>query len=377
MALHNLRVIEMMGLAPGPLSGTILADFGAAVTVVQKVGQVVPADTLSNGKRSIAINLKSSDGVKILKSLCNNADVLIDTYRPGVMEKLGLGPEVILNNNPKLIYSRLTGYGQNGYFMQKGGHDINYVAMSGILSLLKKDRIPPSPPLNLLADFAGGSVICVVGILLALLERQRSGKGQVVDASMTEGVAYIASWIFKNQHLLWTMESGSNFLDGGYHFYNTYETKDTKYMAVGAIEPHFYSNLLKGLNLSQEECPYIEKDIGKEKFKEVFLTKTQKEWCEIFDQLDACVTPVLEMNSVDKHKCNKSRQIFFRNVDNIMLPNPAPRLSRTPGESSNKLKATEPGQHTIEIMKELGYNNTKIKNLLESGIICGKVKSNL
>ncbi|XP_064292169.1 alpha-methylacyl-CoA racemase isoform X2 [Plodia interpunctella] len=245
MALKGIRVIEMMGLAPGPLCGSILADFGAAVTVIQKI-QPSPFDVMSNGKRMISVNLKSSEGISIVKKMCCNSDVFLDTFRPGVLEKIGLGPDILLNENPRLIYARLTGYGQDGYLKDKAGHDINYVAMSGILSLLRSKDRAPSPPLNLLADFAGGGVLCSLGIILALFERTKSGKGQIVDASMTDGLAYISSWIFRSRKLpIWSGEPGTNALDGGMPFYKTYKTKDNKFMAVGALEPQFYSEFLK------------------------------------------------------------------------------------------------------------------------------------
>ncbi|KAI8435732.1 hypothetical protein MSG28_003974 [Choristoneura fumiferana] len=190
MALKGIKVVEMLGLAPGPLCGTILADFGASVTVVQKILQS-PFDVMSNGKRMLSVDLKSKEGVYIIRKLCSSSDILLDTFRPGVMEKLGLGPEILLRENSGLIYARLSGYGQTGFYKSKAGHDINYVAMSGILSALSNQGAPPSPPVNLIADFAGGSFMCALGILLALYERTKSGKGQIVDASMTEGAAYL------------------------------------------------------------------------------------------------------------------------------------------------------------------------------------------
>ncbi|CAB3258296.1 unnamed protein product [Arctia plantaginis] len=379
MALKGIKVIEMMGLAPGPLCGTILADFGASVTVVQKMNPN-PFEVMANGKRIINLNLKDTEGLNILKKLCDTSDVILDTYRPGVMEKLGLGPDILSKRNPRLIYARLTGYGQDGFYKDKAGHDINYVSMSGLLSLLGKNQEPPRPPLNLLSDFAGGGVMCALGIVLALFERTKSGKGQVIDASMTEGAAYVGTWLYKSRNLpIWIGQPGTNALDGGLACYGTYKTKDGKFMAVGALEPQFYSNLLKGLELSEEEFTQMggDVDVHKKKFQEVFLTKTQEEWCEIFDKMDACVTPVVDLDMVDKHKYRSSDKSFYRDADGLVIPEPSPKLSKTPGVSTGKLSPPEPGQHTVEILKELGYTKRSIESLIKNGSVYAKLKANL
>lgn len=334
---------------------------------------------MSNGKRMISVNLKSKEGIEVVKKLCTSADVLLDTFRPGVMEKLGLGPDILAKLNERLVYARLTGYGQTGHFKDKAGHDINYVGMSGILSLLRKGNHPPLPPVNLAADFAGGSLVCALGILMALLERTKSGKGQVVDASMTEGIAYIGTWIFKSRNLpIWGNEPGSNILDGGAPFYATYKTKDDKYMAVGALEPQFYKNFLQGLGLSQEKYSQMgDFHSSKKKFEEIFLTKTQSEWSIIFENLDACVTPVVEVNNVTEHPCLTSRQTFYKDQDDLVVPQTAPKLSRTPGNSVGRLPLPQPGQDTINILKELNYTNAQINDLVKEGHVYGKVNSNL
>ncbi|CAH0404946.1 unnamed protein product [Chilo suppressalis] len=376
MALKGIKVIEFQGLAPGPFCGAILADFGASVTVISKLDPV-PYDVFTNGKRIIAVDMKTKEGVNIIKKMCSSADVLLDTFRPGVMEKLDLGPNSLTKINSGLIYARLTGFGQSGLYKDKAGHDINYEAMSGVLSLLGRNGEPPVPPLNILADFAGGSMLCAFGILLALYERTKSGKGQIVDCAMTDGLTYLSSWIFRSRPLpLWEGEPGSNLLDGGYAAYRTYKTKDGKFMAVGALEPKFYLNFLKGLQLSPEN--YEQFDIGNhKKFADIFLTKTQAEWCQIFDDLDACVTPVLEINSMMEHKYHKSKQNKLKSNNNTIIPEPQPSLSRTPGVSVGRESPTMPGQHTIHILKELGYSKVQIEELLKKGIVYANRKSNL
>ncbi|XP_069483196.1 alpha-methylacyl-CoA racemase isoform X2 [Ambystoma mexicanum] len=245
MALAGVRVLELAGLAPAPYCGMILADFGAHVIRVDKTRSPMNADTLARGKRSIALNLKSPAGVAVIKKLCEKSDVLIEPFRHGVMEKLGLGPEKLLQLNSKLIYARLTGYGQSGQYATAAGHDINFLAISGVLSKLGRRNEKPYAPLNLLADFAGGGLMCAMGIIMALYERTRSGQGQVIDASMVEGAAYVGSFLWKGQYLF-SRPRGENILDGGAPFYETYKTSDGKFMAVGAIEPQFFKELLKG-----------------------------------------------------------------------------------------------------------------------------------
>src|SRR5215468_524844 len=282
-ALEGIRVVEMAGLAPAPFCGLILADFGADVVRVDRVG-AGSVDQLARGKRSVAVNLKSPEGVATVLRLIERADVLLEPYRPGVMERLGLGPEVACARNPRLVYARLTGFGQDGPYANMAGHDINYIAISGALSLLGRKGEKPLAPVNLLGDFAGGGMLCALGIALALLERGRSGKGQVVDAAMADGSAYLSTFVYKFRNAgFWRDERGTNLLDGGAPFYETYRTKDGQYMSVGAIEPQFYAALLQGLGLDPAAMPQQMDQASwaatAARFTEIFASKTRDEWC--------------------------------------------------------------------------------------------------
>ncbi|XP_028658464.1 alpha-methylacyl-CoA racemase isoform X2 [Erpetoichthys calabaricus] len=382
MALSGIRVIELAGLAPVPFCGMILSDFGAKVIRIDRTNTVSSVDVQGRGKLSAALNLKKPEGVAVLKNLCLRSDVLIEPFRKGVMEKLGLGPLELLNENPRLIYARLTGFGQSGSYAKAAGHDINYIAMSGLLSMLGRAHENPYAPLNLLADFAGGGLICTMGIIMALLERTKSGKGQVVDTSMVEGAAYVGSFIWKSQNLgLWNNLRGENLLDSGAPFYETYKTSDGKYLAVGAIEPQFYEELIKGLGLDSTQLPLQMSNSDwpqlKKIFADVIASKTQEEWCKIFDGKDACVTPVLSLDEAASHPHNKERGSFIVDSQGGISPRPAPLLSRTPANPSLN---SDPliGEHTVSILSEFGYSQEDIENLMLSGVIASnKTKSNL
>lgn len=376
-------MLELAGLAPTPLCGMILADFGAAVVRVDRAPRsAVSTDVQGRGKRSLALDLKQPAGAATLRRLCCAADVLIEPFRRGVMEKLGLGPDVLLQENPRLIYARLTGFGQTGKYARSAGHDINYLALSGVLSKMGRKDENPYAPLNLLADFAGGGVICALGIITALYERIKSGKGQIVDASMVEGVAYLSSFLWKSQNLgLWNRPRGENMLDSGAPFYETYKTSDGKFMAVGAIEPQFYEQLIKGLGLDADELPsqlsFSDWPKMKKKFASIFAQKTQAEWCNIFDGTDACVTPVLSFDDVASHQHNKQRRSFIKNDQEEISPRPAPLLSRTPAVPSCK---RDPfiGEHTEEILLEYGFTKQEIAKLYSDKVIeFSKPKPNL
>lgn len=288
------------------------------------------------------------------------------------MEKLGLGPTVLMKENPKLIYARLTGFGQNGVLAPRAGHDINYLAISGILSFLGRQNENPTAPINTLADFAGGGLICALGICLALLERHNSGKGQIVDSAMVEGAAYVGSWLFRSQKLpIWGNDRGKNILDTGTHFYDTYKTMDGKYMSVGSIEPQFYKLLLQGLGITNDNSQFDNYDENKKLFKEIFMEKTQNEWSEIFDKIDACVMPVLDFEDAPNHPHNKERNVFVdqSKTGDVIVPNPAPKLSRTPGVSGVLKKVVAEDICVVEVLKEIGLDLNEIRELHKEGVL--------
>ncbi|KAI4501400.1 hypothetical protein M0802_003277 [Mischocyttarus mexicanus] len=373
MALKGIKVLEMAGLAPGPFCGMLLAEFGATVIRIDKVGtgEVLP-DLTAHGKRSIALNLKKEEGVEVFKKMSRHSDVIIDPFRRGVMEKMKIGPDDIMQINKQIIYARLSGFGQKGPYADMAGHDINFVGLSGLLSLFGRANEKPTPPINLAADFGGGGLMCALGIILALFERSNSNLGQVVDASMVEGTAYLGSWFFRTRLIpgLWNNPRGQNLLDTGTHFYNTYETKDKRYMAVGALETKFYLTLLEKLGLSEDEVPQFDNfDKNHALFVDLFKKKTQAEWCTIFDGVDACVTPILNIEDAPHHPHNKENETFRVTEDNLVIPNPAPRLSRTPGTSMATCKNPERGEHSIDILNELGFDSKEIDNLVTNGIV--------
>ncbi|KAL7012156.1 hypothetical protein ACKWTF_014660 [Chironomus riparius] len=375
MALKGLKVIEMAGLAPVPMCGMILADFGAQVTRIDKTLNS-NLDVLQGGKRTIALNLKKSKATEIVRKICKVSDVIIEPFRPGVMEKLGLGPEVLLKDNPRLIYARLTGYGADGrgLYGNRAGHDINYIATSGVLSMFGRKGKNPQAPVNFAADFAGGGLLCAFGICTALLERERSGKGQIVDSAMVEGSAYVASWMFRSRELpVWGNPRGENVLDGAAHFYETYETKDGKFMSVGALESQFYALLLEGLGLTEDQAPHFGNfEESKKLFTNIFKSKTQAEWCEIFDGVDACVTPVVDWQDAPNHPHNKDRGVFRQKTDESdpAVPNPAPKLSRTPATSQYGVGVDcDYVEVAVEVMKEIGVGKEEMKGLIDEGVL--------
>lgn len=375
--LSGIRVIEMAGLAPAPYAGMILADFGAEVIRVDRSPTAgsrpdPTRDYLARGKRSIGINMKSPEGVETLLSLLEKADVLLEPFRPGVMEKLGVSPAVAFERNPGLVYARLTGWGQEGPYAAMAGHDIDYIAISGALSLFGRPGDKPLPPVNLLGDFAGGGMLCALGIMMALFERTRSGKGQVVDSAMIDGAAHLSTFLFGFFRAgLWTKERGTNLLDTGAPFYDTYATSDGEFMAVGAIEPQFYALLLKGLGLDADALPHqmdrTEWPQMFELFTRTFASKTRAEWSAIFDGTDACVAPILGLDEAADHPANIARKVFVDGVGGKPMPAPAPRLSRTPGHGS--AVAPIPGNDTDEVLASAGLTPEQIATLRSAGAV--------
>ena len=376
--LDGIRVIEMAGLAPSPFCGMILADFGAEVIVVDRPTQGAPEipnimerNPFDRGKRSIRVDLKEPQGVAVVQALIQGADVLLEPYRPGVMEKLELGPDRALVMNPRLVYARLTGWGQDGPLASTAGHDINYIAVSGALSLFRREGEPPIPPSNVLGDFAGGGLLCAMGVLLALMARERTGKGQVVDAAMVDGSCYLCTQFFGLwANRLMTLDIGTNMLDGGAPYYQTYETSDGGYMAVGAIEGRFYAQLLEGLGLDPADLPERNDIRGwpevKARFVEVFRTKTREEWTRIFDGRDACVAPVLGLNELEAYPHHAARGLLTA-LDGVLQPAPAPRLSATPGRTDRPGRPR--GAETREILRGLAYDDDAIQAMLKRGVV--------
>ncbi|KAJ3351800.1 hypothetical protein HDU83_008702 [Entophlyctis luteolus] len=366
--LAHLRVVEFAGLAPVPFVGMLLADFGARVVRIDRPvarGAFVAADVLGRGKRTLMIDLRDPAGAQAVLRLMEHADVVLDPFRPGVLESLSLGPQQLHAVNSRCVFARLTGFGQTGPMSKTAGHDINYVAISGLLAMLGRSGENPTLPGNLLADFAGGSLMCVIGILIALIDREKSGRGQVVDAAMIDGVAYLSTFLFKMQQLgLWSNPPGENMLDSGAHFYDTYKTKDGKFMAVGAIEPQFYRLLLKGLDLPVSEYANSQLDSSlwpemKRKFAAIFCTKSQAEWTRIFDNTDACVTPVLDWKEAMDSAHYRAR---WGDTAAKASPMVSPVLSRTPGTVGEDSVGVRDDRC---VLRQFGLSEEEISRTLE------------
>ncbi|MCV7399526.1 CoA transferase [Mycobacterium fragae] len=337
--LEGLRVIELAGIGPGPHAAMILGDLGADVVRIERPNQAtgVARDAMLRNRRFLTADLKSEKGRDLLLKLVAKADVLIEGYRPGVTERLGLGPEDCARVNDRLIYARMTGWGQSGPRSQQAGHDINYISLNGVLHSIGRAGERPVPPLNLVGDFGGGSMFLLVGILAALWERQTSGKGQVIDAAMIDGSSVLVQMMWAMRAMgMWTDERGTNMLDGGAPYYDTYECADGRYVAVGAIESQFYAELLEGLGLNAADLPG-QNDRSRwpelrARLTEVFASKDRDHWAKVFADSDACVTPVLAFGEVETEPHVTERKTFYR-VGGGLQPLPAPRFSRTvPGE---------------------------------------------
>ena len=356
--LSGIKIVEFAGLGPGPFCGMILADMGADVIVVDRIenyGKSKTNDLASRGKKSIAVDLKNPESKDLIHSLVKNVDALLEGLRPGKMEKLGYGPDDLLSINPKLIYGRMTGWGQTGSFSPEAGHDINYIALTGALGAMGSKDTPPFPPLNLVGDFGGGGMLLAMGICAALVESSKSGKGQVIDAAMTDGSALLMTMMYGMYSAgQWKDQRDSNLLDGAAHFYGCYECKDNKYISIGSIEPQFYAALIRCMQLDettfnnqfdQKQWPELKKIVS-----ERFKTRTRDEWCEIFKGNDVCFAPVLSLQESVNYQHNKDRQTFVE-IAGINQPAPAPRFSRT--ESEVKHPPLKVGSNTQEIIDEL------------------------
>jgi alpha-methylacyl-CoA racemase len=371
--LKDIKVIEMAGIGPAPFCGMILADMGAEVISVERItaaGRGSSADIASRGKKSIAVDIRKPEGQEIIKKLVESADVLIEGFRPGVMEKNNLGPDELHKINSKLIFGRMTGWGQSGPLANAAGHDINYISLSGVLGAIGKKNSPPPPPLNLIGDFGGGGMLLALGICAALNTVNKEGKGQVIDAAMTEGSALLMSMMYGMLNSgIWTDSRDSNLLDGAAHFYGCYECKDGKFVSIGSIEPQFYSLLREKMNIDEDIFDnQMDKNLWpslRENLETRFKEKTREEWCKIMEGTDICFAPVLSMSEAINHKHNVERNSFFE-LDNVLQPSPAPKFSYSKSEVSHP--PVRVGTHTKEIMTSLGLEG-KVSDLLSQKII--------
>ena len=374
--LTGVRVIEIASLAPAPFGCMILADLGADVLRVDRAERcgphaAQPRDPLSRGRRSIGLNLKDGAAIDLLLRLIANADVLVEGFRPGVAERLGFGPDVCASRNPRLIFARMTGWGQHGPLAHTAGHDIDYIGISGALGMVGRAGERPVPPVNLIGDFGGGGMLLALGILAALVERERSGTGQVVDAAMVDGSALLTSFVYGLRAAGgWQDARGSNLLDGGAPFYDTSATADGEYVAVGALEPQFYAALLQGLGLAGASLPEQHHRAGwpvlRQRFAETFSQRTRAEWEQVFAGTDACVSPVLSLAEAPAHPHAVARSAFVA-VGGVTQPAPAPRFGRTPADSPSP--PPRPGADTDAVLADLGLPAGDVTHLRSRGVI--------
>lgn len=367
--INGVQIVEIGGIGPVPFCGQLLSDMGANVIRVERKGEprdVAPKyDVLLRGRRSIILDLKKPQGIEIVLRLIDKADGLIEGFRPGVMERLGIGPDICLKQNPRLVYGRLTGWGQDGPLAQAAGHDINYIALTGALHAIGPFNQKPVPPLGLVGDNGGGGLFLAFGLMCALFEASSSGQGQVVDMSMVEGVAALMGWYYGAWAAgEWIDQRGMNIGDGGAHFYDTYETADGKWISIGAIEPKFYALLLE---LIGAEDPEFENQMDasqwpmlNKKFARIFKSKTRHEWCELMEGTDACFAPVLSIEEAMQHPHNIERKTFIK-MNGIRQPAPLPRFSRTRPQIQGP--TPKPGEDTESVLHELGYTTAEIDAL--------------
>ena len=376
--LAGITVVEIAGIGPGPFCAMMLADMGAEVIRVDRAENVSggdpaipPADLNNRGRRSIGVDLKNPDGVAVVLDLVEQADALIEGFRPGVAERLGIGPDDCLARNPRIVYGRMTGWGQDGPLAGAAGHDINYIALAGALEPIGRRGEAPMPPLNLIGDYGGGGMLLAFGVVCGVLEAQRSGQGQVVDAAMVDGAAVLMTMTHALRAMgVWNDERGTNLLDTGAHFYNVYETADGKYVAIGSIEPQFYAELLRLTGLEGEELPWQhdrqEWPALTDRLAAIFKTRTRDEWRDLMEGTDVCFAPVLSIPEAIEHPHNVDRGTFVE-VAGIRQPGPAPRFSRTAPEISSP--PPHAGQHTDEVLAAAGFDPDRVAKLREAGAI--------
>jgi alpha-methylacyl-CoA racemase len=376
--LAGVKIVELAGIGPGPFAGMLLSDMGADIVRIDRAQQVNPAqfdkpnlEPLYRGRRSIGVDLKNPEGVELVLRLVEGADALFEGFRPGVTERLGLGPDVCLARNPRLVYGRMTGWGQDGPMAQAAGHDINYIALAGALAHFGRAESKPTPPINLVGDFGGGGMFMAFGLVCGIFEAKNSGKGQVIDVAMVDGTATLMSMMWGLKQIgAWKEQHGTNVLDTGAPFYDTYETKDGKYVSLGSLEPQFYAELLARLGLTDADLPAQMDATGwatlRTRFTDLFKTKTRDEWDALLLGSDACYAPVLTMSEAINDAHIKARSTIIER-DGVPQPAPAPRFSRTAGEVQRS--APWPGQHTDEALAAWGIDGADVAKLRETGAV--------
>ncbi|MFN3857813.1 MAG: CaiB/BaiF CoA transferase family protein [Caulobacter sp.] len=370
--LSGLKVIEFAGIGPGPFCGMLLSDLGADVVRIDRKGsgRSSPADVTSRGRRSVALDLKQPAAVETCLKLMESADAIIEGFRPGVMERLGLGPEVALKRNPKLVFGRMTGWGQTGPYANAAGHDMNYIAITGALHAIGTED-KPVPPLNLVGDFGGGALYLAFGLLAGVINARATGQGQVIDCAMSDGAASLMAMFYGFKGAgMWKDERRANLLDGGAHFYDTYQCSDGKWISIGSIEPQFYALLLEKTGITD---PAFQAQMDrsawpdlKAKLADVIRTKTQAEWCALMDATDVCFAPILTLDEAPSHPHNAARETFVT-IEGVVQPAPAPRFSATPG----KVQGPPPkiGAHNEAALSDWGFSSAEIESLKAGGAI--------
>jgi len=377
--LAGLRIVEFAGIGPGPFCGMMLADHGAEVIRIDRASggrggsmPITTRDVLARGRKSIALDLKSPEGVALARKLCASADGIIEGFRPGVMERLGLGPDELLKDNPKLVYGRMTGWGQTGPYAPYAGHDINYIALAGALAHFGRAGGKPTPPINMVGDFGGGGMMLAFGMASALLNVARGGEGQVIDCAMTDGTAVLMGMILGMKNMgVWSEDLGANMLDTGAHFYDTYETADGKFVSIGSIEPQFYAELRRIAGLADDTAFDAQHDRAqwgglKDKLTALFKTKTRAEWDALMEHTDVCYAPVLTMSEAAAHPHNAARGTFVEVGDSVQ-PAPAPRYSGSQNPTPNP--APMPGDQSDDVLALLGIDAAEIAALRAAGTV--------